>query len=99
MIDLLPAQLELVGRILVAHLPGRKVNVFGSRASKGRAKAFSDLDLCLMDGAVSLADMARLADAFSESALPFKVDIVVWDDLTPAFREAIATDLTPLHPR
>jgi predicted nucleotidyltransferase len=98
-IDLLPAQLELVSGILAAHLPGREIKVFGSRADKGRAKPFSDLDLCLMNGAVSLADMARLADAFSESALPFKVDIVVWHDLTPAFRAAIAADLTPLHPR
>lgn len=99
MIDLLPAQLELVGKILAAHLPSREVKVFGSRASKGRAKPFSDLDLCVMNGAVSLADMARLTEAFSESDLPFKVDIVVWDDLTPAFRAAIAADLTPLHPR
>ncbi len=99
MIDLLPAQLELVDGILATTLPGREVKAFGSRATKGRAKPFSDLDLCVMDGEVTLAEMARLADAFSESALPFKVDIAVWHDLTPAFQAAIAADLTPLHPR
>lgn len=33
---------------------------------------------------------ARLAEAFSESDLPWKVDLVDWATTTPAFRTIIA---------
>lgn len=44
MIDLLPRHLELVKKILEAHLPRVEVKVFGSRAT-GKAQPYSDLDL------------------------------------------------------
>ncbi len=52
------------------------VHVFGSRAS-GRAKAWSDLDLMLEGpGPLPLSLVAALAEAFEESELPWKVDLV-----------------------
>jgi type I restriction enzyme S subunit len=97
MIDLMPEQLGLVRDILDRHMPGRQVMVFGSRAVTGRAKPHSDLDLCLMgDAPVPLANMARLNEAFSDSALPFKVDVVIWAELTDEFRTAITPFLVPV---
>jgi type I restriction enzyme S subunit len=75
-IDLEPAHLALVSNILRAHLPAcARVFVFGSRAL-ARTKPYSDLDLLIDAGRpLSLDDTAVLAEAFSESDLPFKVDL------------------------
>jgi predicted nucleotidyltransferase len=75
-IDLEPAHLALVSGILRGHLPaGARIFVFGSRAL-ARAKPCSDLDLLIDAGRpLSLDERAALADAFSESDLPFRVDL------------------------
>jgi predicted nucleotidyltransferase len=75
-IALEPAHLTLVSNILRAHLPAcSRVFVFGSRAL-ARTKPCSDLDLLIDAGRpLSLDDTAVLAEAFSESDLPFKVDL------------------------
>lgn len=91
MIDLSPEHLALVRDLLAHHIPDRKVAVFGSRAKKGAAKPFSDLDLCIMGEApLSAATLADLREALSESRLPFKVDIVDWADTSDSFRKIIA---------
>lgn len=71
------AELAQVRSILRAHLPEDvAVAVFGSRAG-GRVKRFSDLDLVLEGPApLPLSLLAMLAEAFDESLLPFKVDLV-----------------------
>jgi predicted nucleotidyltransferase len=63
-----PEHLRIVRAILSAHLPPKtKIHVFGSRA-KGTPRPYSDLDL--------LIDAGRLAEDFTESDLPWKVDII-----------------------
>jgi predicted nucleotidyltransferase len=76
-VELTAEEEVLVRAILAKHLPaGVRVRVFGSRA-RGAAKPWSDLDLALTgDGPLSLAVLAELAEAFDESALPWKVDLV-----------------------
>ena len=97
-LDIAPDHLAQVRAILARYLPADvEVLVFGSRA-RGDAKRFSDLDLALK--AVDLLDpgiMARLADAFEESNLPWRVDLVDYHALTPAFLAAVQPDLTPLQ--
>ena len=89
MLDLTPAQLALVQRLLAAHVPGATVKAFGSRVS-GHAKPYSDLDLAICGSAVlSLAVMSRLQEDFQESDLPFRVDLVDWHQITPEFRAII----------
>ena len=89
MIYLEPEQLKIVANILQEHIPNKKVMVFGSRVS-GSIKPFSDLDLCIMgDIALSLIESSNLKEAFSESDLPFRVDIVDWATITPEFREIV----------
>ena len=77
MLALSGEELSVVKAILRAHLPNSvTVHVFGSRAV-GQPKAWSDLDLLLEAAApVPLSTIATLTEAFEESELPWKVDIV-----------------------
>ena len=57
------------------------------------AKEYSDLDLAILgDEPVPLDAVAALADGFSESDLPFKVDVAVWGDLDNRMRASIRRD-------
>ena len=89
MIYLDDANIKIVKEILNTGTPGRKVLVFGSRV-KGNIKHYSDLDLCIM-GTESLTFevLAHLKEAFSESDLPMRVDIVEWVNITPEFQDVI----------
>ncbi len=96
MIALSDTERASVQAVLSRIVPGREVKVFGSRA-RGWCKPHSDLDLVVMgDMPLGLSDHARLDEAFEEAGLPFRVDVVAWASLAPAFREAIAPDLKPL---
>ncbi|WP_174292094.1 restriction endonuclease subunit S [Sphingomonas bacterium] len=77
-VDLRPDYLETVHRILAEYAPNAPVQVFGSRAN-WTAKPYSDLDLILRVGRLAPDDAAlpELSDAFSESELPFKVDLIL----------------------
>lgn len=89
MIYLNDADLKIVKKILKTHLPHRKVLVFGSRA-KGNIKPHSDLDLCIMGNeSLSFEELALLKEAFSESDLPIRVDVVEWCAITPEFQNVI----------
>lgn len=79
-----------VRAILVRHLPaGVEVAVFGSRAG-GKVKPASDLDLALLaDGPLPLEVLAELAEAFDESSLPWKVDLVDRACVSPEFDRLI----------
>ena len=70
--------------------------MFGSRAS-GRARRYSDLDLAIDAGRrLTLDEIARLAEAFSDSDLPYKVDLVDWHDIDDRWRQTIAAERMPL---
>ena len=88
-LDIKPSELEIVRAILNRHVPDREVWAFGSRA-QGVAKAFSDLDLAILGNhPLDLSILAELADDFSESNLPFKVDIADWATTGERFRKII----------
>lgn len=79
----------MVRDILARHLPGLDVRAFGSRV-EGTAGKTSDLDLVLMtDRPLPLEVIGRLRDAFSESDLPFRVDLVDWSAIGEDFRAVI----------
>ena len=83
--------------ILRAHLPPRtKAWVFGSRAT-GRARRYSDLDLAIDAGRrLTLDETARLSEAFSESDLPYRVDLVDWHDINDRWRQTIVAERVAL---
>lgn len=91
-IDISLTQWQTISNILQKHVPQYPVWAFGSRA-KWKAKPFSDLDLAIiteqpMDWSIS----ATLVEDFSESNLPFKVDILDWATTNKAFCKMIAAD-------
>lgn len=90
LIDVRSEHLEIVLQILQQHLPQHAtVWVFGSRAKKA-TKKFSDLDLAIDAGKpLSMALIADLNNAFEESALPYKVDVVDWLTIDESFRSRI----------
>ena len=89
LIDISPENWQIVREILQRYVPDREVWAFGSRA-KWTAKEFSDLDIAIIgDKPLSIALTADLREAFQESALPFKIDINDWANITPSFRQVI----------
>ena len=96
-IDIRPDHWAIVRDILQTHVPQYDVWAFGSRA-KWRAKPFSDLDLAVITEApLSLEVLAALSDAFAESDLPWKVDVVDWALTSEIFRTIIAKDKVVLR--
>ena len=84
--SILPDHQRIVKAILARNLPpGTRVFVFGSRAG-GSPKEMSDLDLSLEPASpLPLAILARLADDFDNSCLPWKVDLVDRTTVNEAF--------------
>ena len=92
LIDLRPDHWEIVRAILQKHVPQYAVWAFGSRA-KWKAKDYSDLDLAIItDKPLSLDVSASLSDDFSESDLPWRVDVVDWATTSESFRKIIERD-------
>ncbi len=89
MIDLPPSQLEAVKRILAERVPECEVRAFGSRINQ-TAKKWSDLDLAVV-GLDKLGQHALydLKEAFEESTLPIRVDVLDWHAISPEFQAVI----------
>lgn len=89
-LQIAPEHAEIVRTVLQKNVPNHEVWAFGSRA-KGAAKPYSDLDLAVIGNEpLPLATLADLANDFSDSDLPWTVDIVDWAATSPEFREIIA---------
>ena len=92
MIDLTPKHLEMIQRILAEHVPKCEVRAFGSRV-KRTAKDYSDLDLAVVGSeSLSRRQLRRLKEAFEESDVPIRVDVVDWQSLSDWFKQVIAAE-------
>jgi len=88
-IDLRPDHLDTVQRILAEHVPEWEVRAFGSRAA-WTAKDYSDLDLAVVGaGPLDWRTLGRLKEAFEESSLPMRVDVLDWHAISEGFRQVI----------
>jgi len=88
-IDIRDDHLEIIKAILKRHVPDAEVRVFGSRVT-GTAKDHSDLDLAVVsDGPLDFRTKALLEEAFEESDLPFRVDVVDSAAVSENFRRVI----------
>ena len=97
LIDLRPDQLAIVEGILAEHMPDCEVRAFGSRAT-WTAKDYSDLDLAVVGhGPLDRRTLGRLKEAFEESILPMRVDVVDWHAITDSFRQTIEPDCVVIH--
>lgn len=64
------------------------------------ARRYSDLDLAIDAGRpLTLDEIARLTEAFRDSDLPYRVDVVDWQGIGDHFRAAIAGERTALDER
>ena len=89
-IEVSSSEWKIIEEILITFAPNQEVLAFGSRA-KFLAKPYSDLDLALKgEMPLNLSSLVDLRDAFSNSDLTFKVDIVQWENISEAFREIIS---------
>lgn len=83
------AEWIIVRDILQKYVPGYSVWAFGSRVRQTH-KPFSDLDIVVVaDQPLALSTVAQLSEAFSESDLPWKVDVVDWASIGETFRRHI----------
>ena len=96
-IDLSADHRRLVLNVLRVNLPqSSKAWVFGSRTT-GRARRYSDLDLAIDAGRrLTLDEIARLTEAFSDSDLPYRVDLVDWHDIDDRWRQIIVAERVAL---
>ena len=97
MIDLNPNHLDTVQRILAEHVSECEVRAFGSRAT-WTAKDYSDLDLAIVGkGSLNWRTLGRLKEAFEESSLPMRVDVLDWHDIAESFQRVIEQDYVVLQ--
>jgi len=89
MIDINDKHLRMVKEILKKY--SYTFYAYGSR-SKNKARKSSDLDLCYKEE-IPEKILFRIKDEFEESDLPFKVDIVKWENMSPGFQKLIEKDL------
>jgi len=89
MIDIAEGHLETIKLLLAQHVPDCEVRAFGSRVT-GRAKSYSDLDLAVVCQQPVDADRLRhLKEAFEESTVPFRVDVLDWNGISKSFCKVI----------
>ena len=96
-VSLQPEELKCIKAIFQNIIPDREVWAFGSRTS-AHHKPFSDLDVVVMgENASPVEKLADLHNALSESDLTFKVDVVIWTDLTDNFKSIIQNHYTVIQ--
>ncbi len=80
----------IVSKILAKHVGHYKVWAFGSRVHPNHPKPYSDLDLVVFaDSHFSIAQYSEIKEAFDESNLPWKVDLLNWLTLSDSFKTII----------
>lgn len=83
--------LATVKALLRRHVPQAEVWAFGSRVTGGGHDA-SDLDLVVRhptEPGTEISGLSGLRDAFSESDLPIRIDIVDWARIPANFRSEV----------
>lgn len=97
-IDIMEEDWAIVRDILHRHVPDHAVWAFGSRA-KRTARRFSDLDVAIITDTPLPFDVGgALREDFSESDLPFRVDILDWTTTGDAFRRRVEQDKVVIPP-
>ena len=96
-IEVSPHHLKMVCDICQDHLPDGEVWAYGSRVS-GHSWLYSDLDLVAV-GANKLDNVTiwNLRDAFSESRLPYLVDLKDWHRIPQHWRDEILRCYAVIH--
>ncbi|GFO66124.1 nucleotidyltransferase domain-containing protein [Geomonas paludis] len=94
-IDITPEQQKSILSLLSSFIPGTAVWAYGSRV-KGTSRPASDLDLVVFARREQREHVSALKEAFEESDLPFRVDVMIWDEVPENFRNNILEHYTIL---
>ena len=87
--DLSPQSVDIIKKIMQEYVPGCEVRVFGSRVNS-TAKKYSDLDLVIVGKEkIPTRKMNALREAFEDSDLPIRVDVLDWHAISSDFRVII----------
>ncbi len=96
MLHLEPHDIQIVQAVLKKYSPHQIVIAFGSRVTD-QFKPHSDLDICVMGRQpLPLEKLAALREAFSESDLPMRVDIVDWASISAEFKMLIKANFVKI---
>ena len=89
--------LDFILQVLQKNIPHAKFYIFGSRA-KGNYKEYSDIDIAVKLGKETLsADvLGKILIEFSDSTLPYEVDIVDLNAIDDKFKNLIKDSLIEL---
>lgn len=97
-LDVSAEDLKIIRQILADCIPNHTVWAFGSRV-KGTARKFSDLDLAVINQSpLDFPTFAELKERFSESTLPFKVDVIDWANTDENFKKIIEENYLVIFP-
>ena len=89
MINITVEQKKIILHILNYYVPDSQVLAFGSRV-RGDFRKYSDLDLLVIGtDKLSINQWGELVEAFQESDLPFRVDIVDGHTISEEFLKGI----------
>ena len=89
MIDISESNLKIILDIIKKFVPDCEVRAFGSRY-KWTAKDYSDLDLVIVGKEkLNWEIIPDMKEAFQESDLTFRVDVIDWYDIEEDFRSVI----------
>ncbi|MBU1087127.1 MAG: nucleotidyltransferase domain-containing protein [Candidatus Omnitrophica bacterium] len=92
MIDVSAQDLKIIKQILKKYVSDYEIRAFGSRVT-GKAKSYSDLDLVIVGKQkIERKLMVLLKEAFENSKLNFRVDIIDWQIISNSFREIIKSE-------
>lgn len=81
--------LDIILNILDKYFPEYEVWAFGSRV-KGNNKETSDLDLVIISSEkIDFLKMCDARDAFAESNIRIRIDILDWGNISENFRKII----------
>ena len=83
-----PEYLKMLMDILDNYCPDAEIWAYGSRID-GTAHDGSDLDLVVKNFHSNTASVGELRDLFSESNIPFLIDIFQFEQLPDSFKEEI----------
>lgn len=87
-IDVTARAYDTLMTLLKLYLPDTEIWAYGSRV-KGTARRGSDLDLVAFTAPEQGSKVFDLREALEESDLPFRVSLLVWDEIPSSYQQEI----------
>lgn len=97
MLTLSKHEKSLILQLLKQHFPTAEYRCFGSRVN-GTHQPYSDLDIAIISAQpLPLAAWSEADEAFADSDLAYKIDLVDYARVSPEFQQHINTSSVPLQ--